>query len=56
MVGSLGTIQPPQDIIDAARAWTADSGRFGEVRGYRGAPLPAPPLDPVRLAPRPSGA
>lgn len=27
-----------------------------EVRGYRGAPLPAPPLDPVRLARRSPGS
>ncbi len=42
----------PEDIIAAAQAWAADSGRFGDVRGYRGAPLAAPPLDPVRLARR----
>jgi redox-sensitive bicupin YhaK (pirin superfamily) len=41
----------PEDIIEAAQAWSA-GGRFGEVRGYRGAPLPAPPLDPVRLGRR----
>ncbi|HEY1347503.1 MAG TPA: hypothetical protein VGF54_21150 [Streptosporangiaceae bacterium] len=29
---------------------------LGEVRGYRGAPLPAPPLDPVRLARRSPGS
>jgi quercetin 2,3-dioxygenase len=46
----------PEDIIDAARAWTAASGRFGEIHGYRGAPLAAPPLDPVRLARRPAGS
>jgi quercetin 2,3-dioxygenase len=38
----------PQDIIDAARDW-AHSDRFGQVTGYHGAPLPAPPLDAVRL-------
>jgi redox-sensitive bicupin YhaK (pirin superfamily) len=42
----------PDDIIEAAQAWAA-GGRFGEVRGYRGAPLAAPPLDPVRLGRRP---
>jgi hypothetical protein len=26
------------------------SVRFGQVTGYRGAPLAAPPLDPARLA------
>jgi redox-sensitive bicupin YhaK (pirin superfamily) len=38
----------PQDIIDAAQDW-AHGARFGEVHGYRGAPLPAPPLDALRL-------
>ncbi len=41
----------PGDIVEAAQAWAA-GGRFGEVRGYRGAPLPAPPLDAGRLARR----
>jgi redox-sensitive bicupin YhaK (pirin superfamily) len=41
----------PDDIIEAARDW-AQGQRFGDVRGYRGAPLPAPPLDAVRLARR----
>ena len=41
----------PQDIIDAAQAW-ADGQRFGQVHGYRGAPLAVPPLDAVRLARR----
>ena len=45
----------PEDIIGAVQDW-ADSGRFGEVRGYRGAPLAAPPLDPVRLARHSSGS
>ena len=45
----------PEDIIDAAQAWVAGA-RFGEVRGYRGAPLAAPPLDPVRLARRSAGS
>jgi quercetin 2,3-dioxygenase len=45
----------PDDIIEATQAWAAGE-RFGEVRGYRGAPLPAPPLDPVRLARRASAA
>ena len=39
----------PDDIITAARDW-AQGQRFGEVHGYHGAPLPAPPLDAVRLA------
>jgi redox-sensitive bicupin YhaK (pirin superfamily) len=41
----------PADIIEATHDW-AQGQRFGEVRGYRGAPLPAPPLDAVRLARR----
>jgi len=41
----------PDDIADAARDW-ARGQRFGAVPGYRGTPLPAPPLDPVRLARR----
>src|SRR6516164_11306679 len=32
----------PEDIIDAAQAWAAESGRIGEVRGYRGRPWPLP--------------
>ena len=39
----------PDDIAAAARDWAAGE-RFGAVAGYRGAPLAAPPLDPVRLA------
>ena len=39
----------PDDIAAAARDW-ASGQRFGTVAGYHGAPLAAPPLDPVRLA------
>jgi quercetin 2,3-dioxygenase len=39
----------PDDIATAARDW-ATGQRFGAVAGYHGAPLAAPPLDPVRLA------
>ncbi|HEY7431003.1 MAG TPA: pirin family protein [Streptosporangiaceae bacterium] len=39
----------PEEIGQAARDW-ADGDRFGRIPGYRGAPLAAPPLDPVRLA------
>jgi redox-sensitive bicupin YhaK (pirin superfamily) len=39
----------PDDIAAAARDW-ATGQRFGTVTGYQGAPLAAPPLDPVRLA------
>jgi len=43
----------PQDIIDAARDW-GHGERFGQVTGYQGPPLPAPPLDAVRLTVPPS--
>ncbi|WP_328673041.1 pirin family protein [Streptomyces sp. NBC_00328] len=39
------------DIEQARRDW-AEGGRFGEVKGYDGAPLPAPELPPVALKPR----
>ena len=39
----------PDDIVTAAHDW-ATGQRFGTVTGYHGAPLAAPPLDPVRLA------
>jgi quercetin 2,3-dioxygenase len=39
----------PDDIATAAHDW-ASGQRFGTVAGYHGAPLAAPPLDPVRLA------
>jgi hypothetical protein len=39
----------PDDIATAARDWGTGQ-RFGQVAGCRGAPLAAPPLDPVRLA------
>jgi hypothetical protein len=39
----------PEDITEAARDWTHGT-RFGEIPGYHGKPLPAPPLDAVRLA------
>jgi len=41
------------DITEAVRDW-AQGQRFGEVHGYRGEPMPAPPLDAVRLARRAS--
>jgi redox-sensitive bicupin YhaK (pirin superfamily) len=37
----------PQEIAAARADWA--QGRFGAVGGYRGDPLPAPPLDPTRL-------
>jgi redox-sensitive bicupin YhaK (pirin superfamily) len=38
----------PEDIIQAARDWT-QSTRFGQVSGYHGRPLPAPPVDRMSL-------
>ncbi len=40
----------PAEIAAAAREWAA--GTYGMVNGYDGDPLPAPPLDPVRLTRR----
>jgi quercetin 2,3-dioxygenase len=39
----------PQEIEAATADWRA--GRFGGVGGYRGDPLPAPPLNAARLRP-----
>src|SRR5262249_8425406 len=39
----------PDDIAVAARDW-ATGQRFGQVAGYRSAPLPASPLNPAYLA------
>lgn len=41
----------PDDIAAAVRDWRGGA-RFGAVAGYDGEPLPAPPLDPSRLARR----
>lgn len=41
------------DEIAAARdSWMTADGRFGEVPGYHGDPLPAPPLPADTLIPR----
>ncbi|WP_226344197.1 pirin family protein [Agilicoccus flavus] len=41
-----------EGIVRARDQWEAASDRFGEVPGYPGGRLPAPPLPPVRLRPR----
>ncbi|MEW2528433.1 pirin family protein [Streptomyces sp. NPDC047071] len=41
-----------QADIEQARADWMTGSRFGEVKGYDGAPLPAPELPPVALKPR----
>ena len=41
-----------KEIASARDSWAARDGRFGEVRGYHGSPLPAPPLPPGTLQPR----
>jgi redox-sensitive bicupin YhaK (pirin superfamily) len=40
------------EIASARASWMARDGRFGEVRGYAGDRLPAPPLPPGTLQPR----
>jgi redox-sensitive bicupin YhaK (pirin superfamily) len=40
-----------EEIASARESWAARDGRFGEVRGYPGDPLPAPPLPPGTLKP-----
>jgi hypothetical protein len=40
-----------EEIEQARRDWMEGSG-FGEVKGYDGAPLPAPELPRVPLKPR----
>jgi hypothetical protein len=39
------------EIVDFRTEWS-DGDRFGDVRGYDGNPLPAPPLPTTRLKPR----
>jgi quercetin 2,3-dioxygenase len=41
-----------EEIADYAEQWNAESERFGEVVGYDGNRLEAPPLPPVSLKPR----
>jgi redox-sensitive bicupin YhaK (pirin superfamily) len=40
------------EIASARESWIARDDRFGEVRGYAGHPLPAPPLPPGIITPR----
>lgn len=40
-----------EDIAQAREDWMKGT-RFGEVKGYDGAPIPAPELPPTRLKPR----
>ena len=40
-----------EEIVQARQDWM-EGTRFGEVKGYDGAPLPAPALPPVPLKPR----
>ena len=37
----------PEEIATATASWRA--GEFGQVGGYDGEPMPAPPLDAARL-------
>ena len=41
-----------EEIVAAREDWAAASARFGEVRGFAGERLPAPPLPTTRLLPR----
>ena len=40
------------EIVQMRADWADATPRFGEVRGYDGAPLPAPPMPITRLVPR----
>jgi hypothetical protein len=40
------------EIVQMRADWTDESPRYGTVRGYDGAPLPAPPMPLTRLVPR----
>lgn len=42
----------PDEIASARESWMARDDRFGEVRGYAGRPLLAPPLPPGIITPR----
>jgi len=40
------------EIVQMRADWESHTPRFGEVRGYDGPPLPAPPMPLTRLVPR----
>jgi redox-sensitive bicupin YhaK (pirin superfamily) len=40
------------EIVQMRADWASRTPRFGEVRGYDGPPLPAPPMPLTRLVPR----
>jgi redox-sensitive bicupin YhaK (pirin superfamily) len=40
------------EIVQMRADWASATPRFGEVRGYDGPPLPAPPMPITRLVPR----
>jgi len=40
------------EIVEARTAWVDGGGPFGEVHGYDGDPIPAPPMPITRLLPR----
>ena len=41
-----------EEVVQARADWEAGSDRFGEVVGYPGSRIPAPPLADARLMPR----
>ncbi|MFD0748272.1 pirin family protein [Phytohabitans flavus] len=41
-----------EEIVAAREEWASASSRFGEVRGYAGERLPAPPMPTTRLKAR----
>jgi redox-sensitive bicupin YhaK (pirin superfamily) len=40
------------EIVQMRADWASGTPRFGDVRGYDGSPLPAPPMPITRLVPR----
>ena len=41
-----------EEIVGFRTDWASGDERFGQVRGYDGDPLPAPPLPTTPLKPR----